>query len=69
VSSASSSKVDEHIVTLAMFTVAEMTAPKECGSDAREKIRQLLNREKVKLWLPPYTMEDGQKGVYPSVGY
>jgi hypothetical protein len=44
-----------------------MASPNGYTSDAREKVRQLLNREKVKLWLPPYTAEDGQKGEYPNV--
>ena len=32
-----------------------------------DKLRQKLNAETVKLWLPPYTTQDGQKGEVPNV--
>jgi hypothetical protein len=44
------------------------TSPTDAGSNsARERVRFKLNEEKVKLWLPPFSKEDGQKGEYPSV--
>lgn len=32
-------------------------------------VREKLNSEKVKLWLPPYTQEDGSKGEQPQVSF
>ena len=31
-----------------------------------DKLRQCLNRDTVKLWLPPYTTETGEKGEVPG---
>ncbi|XP_038047872.1 NEDD8 ultimate buster 1-like isoform X2 [Patiria miniata] len=33
---------------------------------ATQAIRQKLNSEKMKLWLPPYTQENATMGVYPE---
>ena len=33
------------------------------------KVREKLNTEKVKLWLPPYTTETQEKGEIPLVRY
>ena len=32
-----------------------------------EVVRRKLNEEKVKLWLSPYSEDDGQKGIVPEV--
>ena len=32
-----------------------------------KRLREKLNQEKIKLWLPPYTTEDHQKGIQPNV--
>lgn len=34
---------------------------------AEAKIREKLNTDKVKLWLPPYTTAENQKGEMPKV--
>lgn len=34
-----------------------------------EKLKQLLNRDKIKLWEEPYTLEDGTRGVIPEVSF
>ena len=36
--------------------------------EVHRQVREQLNKEKVKLWLPPYTQEDGSKGEQPQVG-
>ena len=33
----------------------------------QKNIREKLNAEKIKLWLPPYTSENGEKGEIPQV--
>ena len=33
----------------------------------QKNIREKLNAEKIKLWLPPYTTESGEKGETPQV--
>lgn len=30
-------------------------------------VRSKLNKEKIKLWLPPFTSENGEKGDVPMV--
>ncbi|EDO49070.1 predicted protein [Nematostella vectensis] len=30
------------------------------------RLREVLNRDKVRLWLPPYSSEDGHAGIYPE---
>ena len=35
--------------------------------EINRQVREQLNKEKVKLWLPPYTKEDGSKGEQPQV--
>ncbi len=35
--------------------------------DIQRRVRDLLNKEKVKLWEPPYTNQDGTKGEHPQV--
>lgn len=35
----------------------------------RETIRNRLNADKIKLWLEPYTLNDGQRGEAVAVGY
>lgn len=32
-----------------------------------QQLRDKLNSEKIKLWLPPYTSEEGGKGEIPQV--
>lgn len=32
----------------------------------QKQVRELLNKEKIKLWLPPYTNEDGSRGESPK---
>ena len=34
--------------------------------EARDRLRQCLNRDKIKLWLPPYSTESGEKGDQPT---
>ena len=31
------------------------------------RVREQLNKEKIKLWLAPFTTEDGNAGKYPQV--
>ena len=31
------------------------------------RVREQLNKEKVKLWLPPYSSETGTQGNFPEV--
>ena len=33
----------------------------------QKSVREKLNVEKIKLWLPPYTAENGEKGEMPQV--
>ena len=35
--------------------------------EINRQVREQLNKEKVKLWLPPHTKEDGSKGEQPQV--
>ena len=35
--------------------------------EINRQVREQLNKEKVKLWLPPYTKEDGSKGEEQQV--
>ena len=35
--------------------------------EIHRQVREQLNKEKVKLWLPPYTTEDVGKGEQPKV--
>ena len=30
--------------------------------EINRQVREQLNKEKIKLWLPPYTKEDGSRG-------
>ena len=46
-----------------MATMAESLIEEEINRQVREQ----LNEEKVKLWLPPHTKEDGSKGEQPQV--
>nr|XP_054760425.1 NEDD8 ultimate buster 1-like [Lytechinus pictus] len=34
--------------------------------EIRDTVRKRLNAEKIKLWLPPYTLENGQRGEMPA---
>ena len=49
------------------YIFSRMTSQKNYTGNEREKVRLLLNREKVKLWLSPYTSESGDKGCNPDV--
>ena len=42
-------------------------ASNQSNDDATQVIRQKLNNEKIKLWLPPYTEEGATVGIYPEV--
>ena len=35
--------------------------------EIHRQVREQLNKEKVKLWLPPHTKEDGSRGEQPQV--
>jgi len=38
-------------------------------TQVRERIRDKLRADKVKLWLPPFTTEAGLKGDHPAVSW
>jgi len=35
----------------------------------RERVRDKLRADKVKLWLPPFTTDAGLKGEHPTVSW
>ena len=37
------------------------------GEEIKQLVREKLNQEQIKLWLPPYTTETSEAGDIPQV--
>ena len=56
-------------ISIKIIQIIFRMAASPTDNQVQHLVREKLNAEKVKLWLPPYTTEDGQKGEAPEVGF